>query len=123
MAGIVQAAMSKPEAPQQNHDQIAAAIESQVNQFPEMIVKKITDGRGDLEMEMADTAANLVRAQVGDQELDERTLMRLCGIVIASLMRFAVGAKLVQRADVKPLGQRATVMAEYMVENGPGSLQ
>ena len=121
MAGIVQAGMSKQ--PDAKYDAIAGVIESKVNKFPEIVVKKITDGQGDLEMEMADTAANLVRAELGDQKLDERTVMRLCGIVIASLMRFAVGAKLVAPNEVKRLGQRATVMAEYMVENGPGSLQ
>jgi hypothetical protein len=103
--------------------QYAANVERALDHIPDAVIKTLTDGQGDLEMEMAEAASNLVSAQLGGAKLDENSLVQLCAIAIASLMRFVLKAKLIDASEMKQTAQRATVMAQHMVQFGKGSVK
>lgn len=120
MAGIIASAAKRPQA---TTGSIAARIERRIDSIPDAVVQKLTDGAGDLELELADTAGNLVSAEIGNAKVDDTALLRLCAVVVASLMRYVVKAGLVDPNAVQQLGQRAAIMARQIAKTGPGSVE
>lgn len=118
--------------PRQGGDQYAAAATQiameQLQQGADAITQQLTDGQGDVELEIAEIAGNLLAAtqklaQQDGREVPIKSLQPVVMRIIAELVKMAMQAQVLERDEAKSIAQRAVPMALAIYKQGPGSIE
>lgn len=137
MGGLLEAAMQQ-QAPQQmpqrmqGGDQYANAATQiameQLQQGADAIMQQLTDGQGDIELEIAEIAGNLLAAtqklaQQDGREVPTKSLQQVVMRIISELVKMAMQGQVLERDQAKSVAQRAVPMALAIYKQGPGSIE
>lgn len=93
-----------------------------------LIVDKLTDGQGDLEMEIAETAANIMRTIIDTvrqqgREIPPKQARQGLMMAIAELINVAMRGGMMKQEERKRMAERTLAMGTYALEAGAGGLQ
>lgn len=120
------------QAPQRGGDQYTQAATQvameQLQQASDAIMQQLTDGQGDIELEIAETAGNILAAtqklaQQDGREIPTSSLQGVVMRIIAELVKMAMQGQVLERDEAKAIAQRAVPMALAIYKQGPGSIE
>lgn len=100
----------------------------QLQQASDAIMQQLTDGQGDIELEIAETAGNILAAtqklaQQDGREIPTASLQGVVMRIIAELVKMAMQGQVLERDEAKAIAQRAVPMALAIYKQGPGSIE
>ena len=103
--------------------EIAASIQAEMADVQDVILQKLSDGKGDIKKEIAETAGNLLKSGAEGQKLTFGTLENTAKQVIGWVVTMAVEAGLVPQDQLKAMVPDLLPLTLYIYQNGPGSIE